>query len=318
MYEEYIDDDEENGKVIVTVKKPGDFVTCNLSSLVLNNILEDALVDGDLSKADKKRLKSVVKTAVRATDNVIDVNNLPVFAAEITNEKYRAIGIGEQGIAALLAKLKTPFDSKAAVEYVAILEERIMMYVIEASADIGAEKGDYEVFEGSGWNTGEWLKDKPMTFTKDWATVIEKAKNNMRNGYLRAPAPTGSTSLLAGSTASVEAVYDIVYMDGKKDALIPVVAPDLNVSTYYFYRPTMVMKYEGERELGHMWQILQNEKRQTWIDQSSASNIYVADDISGANFLRLHMEHWKRGIKTSYYTRSHDASREDACLGCSA
>lgn len=284
----------------------------------MNNIIKDPLVDGDLSESDKERLKETVKIAVRATDNVIDVNNLPVPAAEITNEKYRAIGIGEQGIAALLAKLKIPFDSKAAVEYVAILEERIIMYVIEASSELGKEKGDYEVFKGSGWNTGEWFKNKPMTFVEEWTEVIEKAKSNMRNGYLRAPAPTGSTSLLAGSTASVEAVYDIVYMDGKKDALIPVVAPELNMSTYYFYRPTILMKYEGERDLGHMWAILQNEKRQHWVDQSSASNIYVADDISGANFLRLHMEHWERGIKTSYYTRSHDASREDACLGCGA
>lgn len=256
--------------------------------------------------------------SVRATDNVIDVNRLPVLAAVETNDKYRAIGIGEQGIAALLAKLKISFDSQEAVDYVAILEERIMLYVIEASSDIAKEKGSYPLFEGSGWNTGEWFKNKPITLEDEWAVVIEKANQYMRNAYLRAPAPTGSTSLLAGSTAATEAVYDIVYMDGKKDALIPVVAPDLSRSTYFFYRPTIRMKYEGESDLAHMWAILHNEKRQPWIDQSSASNIYVADDIAATHFLRLHMEHWQRGIKTSYYTRSHDSSREDACLGCGA
>lgn len=310
---------ERNGDtVVVTVRKPGDFVTCNLSTIVLNNVLHDPLVNGDLSEADKLRLKEVVKVGVRATDNVIGVNKLPVLASEITNNKYRAIGIGEQGIAALLAKLKIPFDSKMAVDYVSILEERIMLYIVEASSDLGREKGNYPAFEGSGWNTGDWFARKPITLEAEWAVVIEKASKNMRNGYLRAPAPTGSTSILAGSTASIETAYDIVFQDGKKDALIPIVAPGLDSSTYFFYRPTVVMKYEGSKDLGHMWAILQNEKRQVWIDQSSSSNIYVGDDIAASNFLQLHMEHWKRGIKTSYYTRSHDSSREDSCLGCSA
>lgn len=317
VVQEYLEDD--NGDTLIVAKsKPGDFVTCNLSSLVLNNILKDPLENGDLTKADQERLRQAVRVSVRATDNVIDVNKLPVPAAEYTNDRYRAIGVGEQGIAALLANLRISFDSQEAVDYVSILEERIMLYTIEASADIGKEKGSYPLFEGSGWNTGDWFKNKPFTIEDEWDAVIEKASNHMRNSYLRAPAPTGSTSLLAGSTAATEAVYDIVYMDGKKDALIPVVAPNLNRSTYYFYRPTVRMKYEGEKDLGHMWAVLQNAVRQPWVDQSSSSNIYVADNIAGVNFLRIHEEIWDRGIKTSYYTRGHDSSREDACLGCGA
>ena len=309
--------DENGDTIIITKRKPGDFVTCNLSSIVVNNILKDPLVDGDLTPEDKERLRKIIRIAVRATDNVIDVNNLPVPAAELTNSRYRAIGIGEQGIAALLASLHISFDSHEATEYVKILEEYIMLYVMEASADLGKEKGSYSYFEGSGWNTGSWVSRKPMTLP-EWDEVIEKTKAHMRNGYLRAPAPTGSTSLLAGSTASVEAVFDIVYQDGKKDALTPVVAPNLNRGTYYFYRPSIRMRYEGEKDLAHMWAILQNEQRQHWVDQSTSSNIYVATDIAAVNFLKLHMEHWDRGIKTSYYSRPHDASREDACLGCSS
>lgn len=309
--------DENGDVVIITKKKPGDFVTCNLSSLVLNNILEDPLESGDLTEADQRRLKETIDVAVRATDNVIEVNNLPVPAAELTNMRYRAIGLGEQGIAALLAKLRIPFDSHEATDYVAILEERIMLYTLEASADLGKEKGSYDYFEGSGWETGSWLSKKNKTVA-EWEEVTEKTKSHMRNGYLRAPAPTGSTSLLAGSTASVEAAFDIVYQDGKKDSLIPVVVPELSMATYYFYRPSIRMRYEGEKDLAHMWAIFQNEKRQEWIDQSVSSNIYVSTDVAAVNFLKLHMEHWIRGIKTSYYVRPHDASREDACLGCSS
>ena len=305
-------------KVIVTYRKPGDFVTCNLGSLVLDNIILEPLVNGDFTKNDKKRLKHAVRVLTRAVDNVIDVNSIPVEASRITNEKYRAIAIGEQGVAALLAKLSIPFDTMEAVEYTAILEERIMLYLIEYSAMLGKEKGNYEVFEGSEWNTGKWLEGKPMTLTKEWAPVIAASKENMRNGYLRGPAPTGSTSIIAGSTASIESVFDVVFQEGKKDSTVTIVAPRLNVKTYYFYRPSVVMSYEGEKDLGHMWTILQNEQRQIWTDQSISSNIYIGDDVSAANFLRLHMEHWKRGVKTSYYSRTHEADREDTCLGCGA
>lgn len=304
---------EDGEEIIIVKKKPGDFVVCNLSSLVLNNIIEKGL---DNAK-DLMNLEFVIKTVARATDNVIDVNNLPVPQAVITNNKYRSIGIGEQGIAALLAKLQIPFDSERAVEFIAKLNEYIMMFLVEASADLAQEKGSYTAFEGSGWNTGEWFESKPRTLD-GWDVVIEKARKGMRNAYLRAPAPTGSTSLLAGSTASIEAVYDIVYMDSKKDGSIPVVAPGLDAKSYFFYKPTMFMSYEGQKDLGHMWAVLQNEQRQIWVDQSSSSNIYVADNVQAIHFLRLHLEHWKRGIKTSYYTRSHDASREDTCMSCSS
>lgn len=313
VVEEYITDED---KVIIT-KDIGDFVTCNLSSLVLNNIIRNGF-----DQEDKERLEKVVRVAVRATDNVIDVNTLPVPQAVRTNQRYRAIGIGEQGIAATLANSGIMFDSDAAVDFVAEVQEYIMYYTIKASSELGRVKGSYEYFEGSEWNTGAWIRKRTGQETyipkEKWDAVKKSAMSHMRNGYLRAPAPTGSTSLLAGSTASIEAIFDIVHYDGKKDARIPVIVPDLDIKTYFFYRPTLLMEYENESDLGHMWAILQNEKRQTWVDQSSSFNTYIPDDVRALNFLRLHMEIWERGIKTSYYTRSHDADRADSCLACSA
>ena len=67
-----------------------------------------------------------------------------------------------------------------------------------------------------------------------------------------------------------------------------------------------------------MWAILHNAERQKWVDQSTSFNLYILDDIKVKNLLRLHMEVWSRGIKSSYYTRSHDASRVDDCVACSS
>lgn len=164
------------GEVEIT-KDIGDLVTCNLSSLVLNRVVSDNV------------LERVVKIQMRALDNVISLGRVPVPQAEYTNQKYRAVGSGEQGIASLLAIENIMWDSEKAVDYIAELEEKIMYYTIKTSSELGAEKGNYEVFEGSEWNTGEWFDKRQDKFKLDWTDVKQMAGKNMRNAYLRAIAP---------------------------------------------------------------------------------------------------------------------------------
>ena len=67
--------DEDGDKIIVEKTKAGDFVVCNLSSVVLGNID----VNSD------KEIEYVVETQIRAMDNVIDLNYYAVPFAEVTN-----------------------------------------------------------------------------------------------------------------------------------------------------------------------------------------------------------------------------------------
>lgn len=296
--------DWETGKVIIT-KDIGDLVTCNLSSLVLNNIERDDVLD------------RVIPIQMRALDNVITLGKVPVPQALYTNFKYRAVGSGEQGIAALLASKRIMWDSEAAVEYISKLEERIMMLSIKASAKLGEEKGSYEVYEGSKWQTGEWFKERELTL-EGWEEVKELAMKFMRNGYLRAIAPTGGTSVIAGSTPGIDPTFDIIYFERKKDFQLPIVVPNLSKKTWFYYKPTMKMKYEDEKELAHMWAIRHNEVRQTWVDQAISHNFYIPQGIKAKHILRLHLENWERGVKTSYYTRSWNKKHEDSCMACSS
>lgn len=297
----------EDGNIVVNYS-PSDLVTCNLSALVLNNIKVE----------DDEELESVIKTQVRALDNVISLQRLTVPDAIVTNNKYRAVGSGTQGIAALLAKKRIMWDSDDAVDYIDKLEEKIMLYTIKASSKLGKEKGSYEIFEGSQWNTGEWIERRDKTTLDEWDEVKELAKNHMRNAYLRSPMPTGGTSILMGSTPGVDTIFDVIYQDGKANALLPIVVPNLTPQTWFFYKPTMKMTYEGEKQLAHMWSILQNEKRQQWVDQSTSFNLYIPTGLQVKHLLRMHMEVWERGIKTTYYVRSWDSKQEDSCLACSA
>lgn len=296
--------DWENGKVIIT-KEIGDLVTCNLSSLVLNNILRDDV------------LEQVINIQVRGLDNVITRGKVPVPQATFTNNKYRAVGAGIQGIAATLAQEGIMWDSEEATEYISKLEELIMLHTIKASALLGKEKGSYPVYEGSEWNTGEWF-DKRNLVSDEWLEVKSLAMKYMRNGYLRAVAPTGGTSIVAGSTPGIDTIFDVIYFERKKDYQLPIVVPNLSVKTWFFYKPTMKMTYEGEKQIAHMWTIKHNAARQKFVDQGISHNLYVPQGIKAGNFLRLHMETWLNDIKSSYYTRSWDQKHEDSCLACSS
>lgn len=300
--------DEENGQVII-YKDAGDLVTCNLSSLVINRIMEND---------DTELLERVIKIQMRALDNVISLNRLEVPQATITNNKYRAVGAGEQGIAALLADKQIMWDSDKATEYISKLEEKIMLYTIKHSALLGKEKGNYPVYEGSQWNTGEWIDNLPTTLD-EWSEVKELSMQHMRNSYLRAIAPTGGTSLIAGSTPGVDPIFDVIYSEVKGSFLLPVVVPKLSVKTWFYYKPTMKMKpYNEDKQLAHMWAINHNAARQVWVDQAISFNFYIPKKMKAVNMLSLHLNTWQSGIKTSYYTRSWDSKKEDACLACSA
>lgn len=296
--------DWENETVIIQ-KQIGDLVTCNLSSLVVNRVIADNV------------LERVVSIQMRALDNVISLLKVPVPQAQYTNLKYRAVGAGEQGIAALLAAEGIMWDSEAAIEYIAKLEEKIMMYTIKASALLGKEKGSYRVYEGSQWNTGEWFETRGLD-SPEWLEVKELAMKYMRNGWLRAIAPTGGTSVIAGSTPGIDPIFDVIYFERKKDFQLPIVVPGLNQKTWFYYKPTMKMEYDGEKELAHLWAIRQNAARQTFVDQAISHNFYIPQGIKAKHFLKLHVENWDRGVKTSYYTRSWDQRTEDSCLACSS
>ena len=79
--------------VVVTTTRPGEFVVCNLASLSL----------GHLPVEDDAVLRDTVRTAVRALDNVIDLNFYPLPYAELTNRRYRSIGLGVSGYHHMLA-----------------------------------------------------------------------------------------------------------------------------------------------------------------------------------------------------------------------
>ena len=186
----------EGDTVVVSTTRPGDFVVCNLASLSL----------GRLPVEDEEAMRDVVRTAVRALDNVIDLNFYALEYARITNKRYRSIGLGVSGYHHMLAKRGIRWESDEHLAFADEVFERINRCAVEASAALRRRRGRIEVFEGSDWQTGAYF-DKRDYDGSAWGPVREKAARGMRNAYLMAVAPTSSTSILAGHHAGSRPDY---------------------------------------------------------------------------------------------------------------
>lgn len=290
---------DDGDEVVVQVTKPGEFVVCNLASLVLGNI----------NVKDKAEIRSIVRTVVRALDNVIDLNFYPVEYAKINNRKYRPIGLGVSGYHHMFAKNGIGWESEKHLAFADEVFEEINYAAIEASCDLAAEKGSYEYFEGSDWQTGAYFEKRGYTSDR-WKELAAKvAKYGMRNSYLIAVAPTSSTSIIAGTTAGLDPVMKKFFFEEKKGAMIPRVAPELSPATYWLYKNAHL--------IDQTWTVRAAGVRQRHIDQAQSLNLYITNEYTMRQVLGLYISAWEEGVKTVYYIRSKSLEVEE-CESCSS
>ena len=288
---------KEGDDIIVEKTKCGDFVVCNLASLCLGNF--------DVDNQDT--LKTVVETAIRALDNVIDINLYPLEYAKLTTQKYRSIGLGVSGYNHLLAKKKIYWESEEHLNYVDSLFENINYYAIEASNKLAIEKGKYSLFDGSEWDNGNYFVSRNYV-SERWANLAKSVHDyGMRNGYLLAVAPTSSTSIIAGTTAGVDPIMKTFFYEEKKGEMIPRVAPELTHQNSMFYKPA--------HEVNQIWSVRAAGVRQRHVDQAQSVNLYITHDYSMRQILELYIKAWENGVKTIYYVRSKSLEVEE-CEGC--
>ena len=103
---------------------------CNLGSVVLDSHLTP---DGDI---DHENFRDTIRIAIRALDNVIDVNFYPTKAAKTSNSRHRPIGMGVMGLQNSLFIKDVSFTSEEAVEFNDEFMEAICYYAYEASSDL--------------------------------------------------------------------------------------------------------------------------------------------------------------------------------------
>lgn len=276
----------EGDTVVVKTMKPGDFVVCNLASLSL----------GHLPLENTAEMEDKIATVVRALDNVIDLNLYPVPYAQISNQRYRSIGLGVSGYHHALALRGIRWESEEHLAFADRLFEQINFAAIQASTRLAREKGRYACFEGSDWQTGAYFEKRSYQSERWQHLAAEVAEQGMRNAYLLAIAPTSSTSIIAGTTAGIDPVMKRFFLEEKKGAMLPRVAPALSDKTWWIYKDAHL--------INQTWSVRAAGVRQRHIDQAQSLNLYITNEFTMRQLLNLYILAWESGVKTIYYVRS--------------
>ena len=312
---------------------------CNLGSVVLDAHLDK---DGNL---DHAKLRETIGIAVRALDNVIDINFYPTSAAKTANSRHRPIGLGVMGLQKALYQKGIAFASQAAVEFNDEFMEAIAYYAYEASSDLAAEHGTYSSYSGSKWDRGLFpqdtldlleqergeLVDVPRAGKMDWKPLRAKvAQQGMRNSNVLAIAPTATISNIMGTTPCIEPTYKNLFvksnLSGDFIVLNAELVRDLKARGLWTAEMLDQVKYfDGElNSIDGIPQDLRDKyrtafgieykyfidaaaRRQKWIDQSQSVNLFLAEaDIKTLS--HMYRNAWRKGLKTTYYLRTLGAS----------
>ena len=193
--------------------------SCNLGSVNVWAFVKEK--DNGEVEYDWEGLKETVILATRFLDNVIEINKYPLKSIEEMTKKTRKIGLGVMGVADLLFELKLPYDSEEGRKFMERLMEFINYYSKVESVQLAKERGPFPLFEQSRYAKGELpfsgFYDR-SSWHFDWQALAEEIKKNgIRNAYTTVIAPTGSISMIAGTSSGIEPVFALVY---EKDVTI--------------------------------------------------------------------------------------------------
>jgi ribonucleoside-diphosphate reductase alpha chain len=311
---------------------------CNLGSIVAD---EHLTAEGAI---DHAKLRETVRVAVRALDDVIDVNFYPTEAARTANTRHRPIGLGVMGLQYALYRKGVAFGSDEALAFGDELMEAIAFYAYETSSDLAAERGTYATYAGSKWDRGllppdtvdllETERGAPVEVPRggklDWGPLRRKiAAQGMRNSNVLAIAPTATISNIMGSSPCIEPLYKNLFVKANLSGEFVVLNPhlvrelkqrglwsgELADRLKYFdgdlteldVPAELKERYRTAFQLGSRALIDAAARRQKWIDQSQSLNLFLAEpDLKALSHMYRHA--WHAGLKTTYYLRTLGAS----------
>lgn len=285
----------------------GEVHTCNLVSL-------------NLAEIEREELEKNVSIAVRILDNTIDLTKTPIKESDKHDRNYRAIGVGTMGLADYLAREYMIYEDS--ILEIDELFEEIALYSLKSSALLAKERGSYPMFKGSQWDRGVFFqKDEKWylensKYSQKWKEVFELVKENgIRNGELTAVAPNTSTSLLMGSTASVNPTFSRFYIEKNQKGAVPRVVKYLKDRSWFYPEFKNVDPQTYVKIMGRIGK---------WTTQGVSMELIfdLNKNIRAKDIYDTLMTAWKEGCKSVYYIRTIQKStnimnEKEECESCS-
>jgi ribonucleoside-diphosphate reductase alpha chain len=263
----------------------------------------------------EKEMEECCDLAVRSLDELIDIQEYPVKAAEIATRKYRPLGIGVIGLAHYLAKQGLNYEDPEACNAVHRLAESLQYYLLKASNNLAKEKGACEGFSETKYSHGvlpidTYKKDvddfcsEPLLH--DWEALRKDiVKYGLRNTTLTAAMPSESSSVVSNATNGIEPPRG--YMSSKKRVrqIVPQYTSlknnytllwDMKSNEGYFNIVAVMQKF-FDQAISTNW----NYNPEHYLDKKVPMSVIINDFLSA----------YKKGHKTAYYMNTWDGKTDD-------
>lgn len=161
--------------------------SCNLGSVNLSKITR---CNNGKYEINWNELSRIIYIGIRFLDNVITLNHYPLPEIKITTLYSRRIGLGVMGWAELLILLNISYASKKAL----VLAEKLMKFF---------QKESYDASEKLAWERGSF---------PGWElSKFGVSNRKMRNATCNSIAPTGTISVIANTSYSIEPLFALAY-----------------------------------------------------------------------------------------------------------
>ncbi len=275
----------------------------------------------NLEYYDDWKNSRMVEDLVVFLDNVLQyfIDNAPkVMEKAIHSAKQeRSIGIGAMGFHSYLQSRGIPFESSLAISFNRGIFQSIRESAEASTEKLGLERGNAPDYE---------------------KTILEHPYPPRRNVHLLSVAPNASSSIICGNTSpSIEPFrangFSQKTLNGtnsyRNKHLVELlrVRVDNEVERANIWKSIFAQKgsvqhldfltddekkvYKCAPELDQMWVIEHASHRQGFIDQGQSVNLFFAPDVPVAYLHRVHLEAWRKGLKTLYYCRTESIGRPE-------
>ena len=312
-----------------------DWESCNLGSINLEKYV--ITNEKGKPKIDWDSLAHDVSIAVRFLDNVIDMNRHPLPQIDEANKRTRKIGLGIMGWAHMLAKLKIPYDSPEAAYLGYKIAEWIAYHAIKTSIEISREKGSFPALDKQLyrplWRTvpkiDELFRKVGLEFEKynnieapemSWEEIEESyRKHGIRNATILSIAPTGSISIIAGTSSGIEPIFALAFLrivsvgsfieidraflrDLKEKQIdepwiIRKIAETGGIQELDFMPEDLKRIYKTAYEIDPIWHLMHQAVWQAWCDTGVSKTINLRNEEPVETVEKIYLLAWKLGIK---------------------
>ena len=285
---------------------PGEIALCILSAINLGQI------------KDKEELEGLCDLSVRGLEELIDLQNYPVKAAEISTKARRSLGIGYIGLAHFLAKNKVKYDSPDAWKLVDEYTEAFQYYLLKASNQLAKEKGQCAFFDRTKYSEGvmpihTYKKDVDSIVKRklsyDWDGLSRDVKTHgLRHSTLSAQMPSESSSVVCNETNGIEPPRDFLSVKKSKKGPLKQIVPGYpNIKNHY----TLLWDMQGNEGYINVVAVMQK-----YFDQAISGNWsynpeqYEGNEVPLSVMAKDLLTTYKLGWKTSYYQNTYDSKSD--------